>query len=170
MLLTCLDKGTLYFSILNHAMPPNMIPELGSCLSYNFNHRMYVDDLIIITRASRKFAHTCRFCLDLNSKLMGKQLICTNQLYTFLSWLNHRLSRSIRHIHGFPCTYLGVSVSRSLSSEFPICKIWFLSSPTWQLLGIINTYLEMAKLFRAIVWFWFCLCNISLFILYLTLS
>ena len=153
MLLTCLDKGILYFSISNHAMSPNMIPELGSCLSYNFNHRMYVDDLIIITRASRKFAHTCRFCLDLNSKLMGKQLICTNQLYTFLVDLITGYLGALGVSMGFPCTYLGVSVSRSLSSEFPICEIWFLSSPTWQLLGIINTYLEMAKLFRAIVWF-----------------
>ena len=58
-------------SMLNHAMGLNMVPGFDHRLNRNLNHLMFADDLIIITRASRRDARNCSLCLDIYKRLIS---------------------------------------------------------------------------------------------------
>lgn len=60
-------------AILNYTRQLNLIHGFSNNLSINFNHLMYVDDLIIITTASRKSARNINFYLNLHSQLAKSQ-------------------------------------------------------------------------------------------------
>lgn len=59
-------------AMLNHALYQNWIPGFDGRLNVNFNHLMFTDDLIIVTRASRSAARACRVCLDTYRDLTGQ--------------------------------------------------------------------------------------------------
>lgn len=50
---------------MNYALRLNMVHGYDSRLSHNFNHLLFADDLVIITRTFRKVAKYCRFCLEI---------------------------------------------------------------------------------------------------------
>lgn len=68
----CILVSQILTHMLNLSLAFNMIPGFNSNLSNNFNHLMYADDLILITQASRKAAHSINLCLDMYSKLTSQ--------------------------------------------------------------------------------------------------
>lgn len=59
-------------NMLNFGLTYGMIPGFYSNLNHNFNHLMYVDDLIIVTQASRNTAHNINLCLSIYSNLTSQ--------------------------------------------------------------------------------------------------
>lgn len=103
-------------SMLNFAMANNMIPGFNSGLSNNFNHLMYVDNLILITQASRKISRNVKLCLSIYGILTGQKLNNSKSEIIFPSRFNMRLKNSISRILGykvgsFSFNYLGILIS-----------------------------------------------------------
>ena len=48
-------------NIVNFAMNKGYVPSFDSWLRANFNHMLFVNDLIIVSRASRAMARSCLF-------------------------------------------------------------------------------------------------------------
>lgn len=93
-----------------------MIPGFNPNLRYNFNHLMYVNDLILVSRASRITARNINLCLSIYGNLTGHTPNRSKSAVYFPSWFNKRVANSICSIHAFhpasfPITYLGVLVS-----------------------------------------------------------
>lgn len=59
-------------SMLNFALRHNLIPGFNSNNHYNFNHLMFVDDLVLVTRASRWAAQNIKLCLSIYAQLTGQ--------------------------------------------------------------------------------------------------
>lgn len=59
-------------AILNHTLHINFFSGFDPELSLNFNHLMFVDDLILITKASRQSAKNILFCLNLYANFSGQ--------------------------------------------------------------------------------------------------
>lgn len=59
--------------MLNFVNQLAFIPNFSSNLSYNFNHVMYADNLILITTATRKSARNIKLCLDLYYHIFGQK-------------------------------------------------------------------------------------------------
>lgn len=57
---------------LNHSLALDMILGFDTRLSHNFNHLMYVGDLVLITKASRSVARNVKLCLSIYSDLTGQ--------------------------------------------------------------------------------------------------
>ncbi|XP_039119691.1 uncharacterized protein LOC120255989 [Dioscorea cayenensis subsp. rotundata] len=103
-------------TILNHARFLGLIPGFSNSLTYNFNHLMYADDLILISSVTRRAARNIVFCLNLYAHLAGQ---VPNQMKSevfFPHWFNKRVSNRICNIlnvkHGkTPFLYLGVLIS-----------------------------------------------------------
>ena len=57
---------------MNFAMNQNYIPGFDNCLSSNFNHLLFADDLIAITKASINVARKCMLCFNIYSSLIGQ--------------------------------------------------------------------------------------------------
>lgn len=90
-----------------------MTPRFDERLNTNFNHLVFVDDLIIITRAPRIAARNCKLCPDIYSKLIGQQ---ENPDKSTTIWGNSRVSSAIKTILGmklgsFLFKYLGGLIS-----------------------------------------------------------
>lgn len=93
----------------------NMIPGFDVRLSMNFNHLMFTDDLIIITRASRATAKNCRLCLDIYKNLTKQQVNLNKSTIHVPRCCNKRITSTIKSILGmklghFPFKYLGVLI------------------------------------------------------------
>lgn len=119
-----LDSHNL-IDILNYALDMNMIPGCSLGLTHNFNHLLYADDLVLITKASRSVARNIKFCLNIYSNLTGQKPNHTKSAIFFPKWFNSNLTRSISRtlefcIGSYPFSYLGVSISpnRLLVSHF----------------------------------------------------
>lgn len=87
-------------TILNKALGLELVPVVSPNLISNFNHLMYADDLLLVTRATHNSGKNCILCLDIY----------------FPSWINKRLARNITNILNFSkdiylFTYLGVLVA-----------------------------------------------------------
>ena len=52
-------------TIFNYTLNIGMIPGFDDRLQHNFNHLMYANDLLIISKASRNVARNIRFCFSL---------------------------------------------------------------------------------------------------------
>ncbi|XP_039146767.1 uncharacterized protein LOC120284004 [Dioscorea cayenensis subsp. rotundata] len=105
-------------SLLIRSMNLGMIPGFDARLSYNFNHLMYADDLVIVTRASRFAARNIKLCLDFYASLTGQKANASKSSIYLPSWFNSRVARSIKDIlcfpiASFPLLYLGVLISPS---------------------------------------------------------
>lgn len=103
-------------SLLNWAMNSGMPPGFDLNLSYKFNHLMYADDLVIITKASRSAARNIKLCLEIYTSLTGQNANSSKSTIYLPSWFNSRVTRSIIAIlnfplASFPLTYLGVLIS-----------------------------------------------------------
>lgn len=77
---------------------------------------MYVDDLILMTHASRKAARNIKLCFSIYENLIGQRANSSKFEIFFLTRFNKRLIRSICNILKFrvgyfPLTYLGILVS-----------------------------------------------------------
>lgn len=111
-------------ALLNGARHLNLIPGFSSNLRYNFNHLMYVDDLILITSASRKTARNVNLCLDIYHHLTGQKPNLNKAEIFFSIWLNKRVSDRISSILNFkqgnyPFKYLGGENLLQATSHFP---------------------------------------------------
>lgn len=71
-LLFLLTSQTLS-AILNKALFLNLVPGFNKNLPRDFNHFIFVDDLILVTKASRKTARNCLLYLDLYHSLTGQK-------------------------------------------------------------------------------------------------
>lgn len=103
-------------SMFIFALRHNMIPGFNSQLRHNFNHLMFADDLVIISRATRKVARFISLCLDLYEKISGHSPNVSKSIIYFPSWINKRIAKGICSIlntpaASFPTKYLGVFVS-----------------------------------------------------------
>lgn len=102
--------------ILNKAMDLCLITGFVSRLILNFNHLIYADDLILVTKANRQFAMNCHLCLFLYARLTVQ---CPNPLKStvyYPSLLNKRIVSHIISILCFKCgtfpfTYMGVMIA-----------------------------------------------------------
>lgn len=61
-------------NILNKACLTSIIPGFNRSLSYNFNHLMYANDLIIITTATRRSARNINLCLAIYASLSRQNI------------------------------------------------------------------------------------------------
>lgn len=59
-------------AMLIYALNTDFIPGFDSWLDRKFNHLMFADDLILVTRASKQVARNCNLCIDIYSKLTGQ--------------------------------------------------------------------------------------------------
>lgn len=77
---------------------------------------MFADDLILITKASRKTARNCLLCLDLYHNLTGQKPNPRKSRFYLPSQANQTIAKSISRILGFfqgnfPFIYIGCSIS-----------------------------------------------------------
>lgn len=78
-----------------------MIPRFSRSLTYDFNHLMYGDDLILVTTASRKVAMNVKLCLSIYASLTGQSPNSAKSEIFFLAWFNKRVSCSVSSILNF---------------------------------------------------------------------
>lgn len=93
-----------------------MIHGFNANLPKNFNHLMFADDLILVTKASRHKARYCLICLNLYENLTGQKPNLLKSAIYVPSWCNRKLSNAISRILGiklgtFPFKYLGIPIS-----------------------------------------------------------
>ena len=77
---------------------------------------MYVDDLILVSNASRRTARNIKLCLSIYASLTGQHSNNSKSVIYFPDWFNKRMTGSIRNILNmeighFPFNYLGVIIS-----------------------------------------------------------
>lgn len=92
-----------------------MIPGFNTNL-INFNHLMFANDLILISRASWKSARNCLFCLNPYFDLTRQKPNLTKSAIYLPSWVNKHLALSISRILNVKLDtilfiYLGVPIS-----------------------------------------------------------
>lgn len=106
-------------ALLNYALRLDMILGFNPVLPHNFNHLMYADDLVLITKASRDVARNVRVCLPIYSKVTSQNPNNNKSFFFFCpKWYNKKVAKSIRIILAFtigsyPFTYLGIVISLS---------------------------------------------------------
>lgn len=93
-----------------------MVLGFGCRLEVNFNRLMFVDDLIIITNASRSAARNCEFYLDIYCYLTGQKANLVKSTIHVSSRCNSKIISSFKSLQGikmssFPFKYLGVLIS-----------------------------------------------------------
>lgn len=103
-------------AILNKVLSLNLVPGFNSNLSRDFNHLMFVDDLILVTKASRKTAKNFLLCPNLYQNLTGEKPNLHKSIIFLPSWCNSKVAKVIYRILGiklgqFPFTYLGAPIS-----------------------------------------------------------
>ena len=101
---------------MNHALYMKLIPGFDDGLENNFNHLLFADDLIIITRANRSAVKFCKLCLNIYTDPTGQASNLSKSSIHVPSWCNRRLLSSSRSILGmnvgrFPFKYLGAFIS-----------------------------------------------------------
>ena len=77
---------------------------------------MYVDDLILVSNASRRTARNIKLCLSIYASLTGQHSNNSKSVIYFPDWFNKRVANSIRNnlnidIGHFPFNNLGVLIS-----------------------------------------------------------
>lgn len=75
-------------SMLNFALRQGMITGYNNNLSYKFNHLMYVDDLILISQASRLIARNIKLCLHIYGQLSGQHILLSWKFIVLLGLIN----------------------------------------------------------------------------------
>lgn len=103
-------------TIFNDALSLDIIPGFNHRLTHNFNHIMYADDFILVTKASRSMAHNINTCLSINFNLIRQKSNNSKSIVYFPDGFDRRFSRSIStildfKISNFSLTYLGISIS-----------------------------------------------------------
>lgn len=93
-----------------------MIPGFDNNFSMNFDHLMFADDLILITKASWSAAHYINLCLSIYSRLTSQHPNHSKSQIFIPSWFNRRVAISICSIleitpASYPLTYLGILIS-----------------------------------------------------------
>lgn len=102
--------------LLNFSLHNDLIPGFNSNLHNDFNHLMYADDLILVSRATRSCARNIHLCLSIYVNLTGERPNDYKSKIFFPSWFNKRVASSICAIlcfspASFPFIYLGVQIS-----------------------------------------------------------
>lgn len=103
-------------SMLNFSFRQNMIQGFNCGLHYNFNHLMYADDVVLISRASRMTARNINQCFSIYSRLTGQTPNLSKSVIDFPFWFNSQLANIICsilrfRIASFPLTYLRVLIT-----------------------------------------------------------
>ena len=102
--------------ILNFALRHHMIPSFNANLRHKFNHLMYVNDLILISHASRKTARYIKMCLFIYGHLTSQHPSTSKSKIFFPTWFSENIIKSIYCIlsyrdGSFSFTYLGILIS-----------------------------------------------------------
>lgn len=87
-------------SMLNHAMYQHWIPGFDFRLFRNFNHLMFTDDLILVPRASRLVAKSCRLCLAMYKDLTGQTTNLSKSTIHLPSLIDKKVCKAIIGILG----------------------------------------------------------------------
>lgn len=87
-------------TILNKVLSLTLVSRFNLAISHDSNHLMFVDDLLLITKASRKTARNCLMCLNIYHSITGQKPNLNKLAVYFPSWCNKKLSNSISHILG----------------------------------------------------------------------
>lgn len=87
--------------ILHKVLDLNMILGFELRLSLNFNHLIYADDLLLVTKCNRKVAWNYNLCISIYSRLTNQQPNFTKLVVYFLSWLNKKKKKKISSILNF---------------------------------------------------------------------
>lgn len=112
-------------AILNKAMGMDMIPRLDQRQNLNFNCLMYANDLILVSKATRKIDRNCNLYLSIYSKLTGQHPNYSKSVVLFPSWVSKWFVKSIFsilnfRIGSFPFTYVGVMITPKRIKISPI--------------------------------------------------
>lgn len=75
---------------LNNSLVHYWIPGFDERLNRNFNHLMFADDLVIVSKASRSVAKSCKLCLTIYNDQIGQTLMRANLPFTSLVRLTRR--------------------------------------------------------------------------------
>ena len=98
--------------ILNHARSLGMFPDFDTKLTNNFNHLMYAENLILISKASKPVAKNIKLCVSIYFKFISKNPNNSKSVIYFPKWLNKRLTRSISNTLDFNIgTFLSIYLS-----------------------------------------------------------
>ena len=93
-----------------------MVPNFDTRQLMNFNHLIYIDDLIIVTKASQTVVKNYHLCLN-NYKNLTRQNSNTDKFTVHLpSLCNKKISKETSSIlrmklGNYPFNHLGVSIS-----------------------------------------------------------
>lgn len=104
-------------ALLNHVLYHNSISGFNHRLCRNFNHMMFADDLIVVTRASLSVAEDCRLCLSIYKDLMWQTPNVSKSTIHFPSWTNKKVCRAI------------VAILHMKLGSFPFKNLGFLIGP-----------------------------------------
>lgn len=94
----------------------HMIIGFNNNLPCNFNHLMYTDDLVIITKAFGKMTYNCETFISIYPSFTWKNPNISKSIIFFPNWFNERVAKSISNILKFKISnhlyaYLGISIS-----------------------------------------------------------
>lgn len=103
-------------NMLNLALSFGHIPGFNINFNIRFNHLMYADDLVIISRASRATAHNIIGCLEIYGFLTSQHINNSKSTVYFPTWFDKRVQNSICSILKinsgcFSFKYLGILIS-----------------------------------------------------------
>ena len=98
--------------MLNFGLRNNMIPGIDIRLNNNFNHLMFADDLIIITRASRSVAKYCKLYLDIYRKLTSQSPNFCKSTIHLPTWRHRRIISAIKNSLGMEIRFFPFNIWR----------------------------------------------------------
>ncbi|XP_039118053.1 uncharacterized protein LOC120253920 [Dioscorea cayenensis subsp. rotundata] len=139
-------------AILNRALQLDMIHGFNQNLSKNFNHLLFADDLILITKATRRNARNCLLCLNVYQNLTGqKQNLSKSALYV-RSWqmlYQKSLALNWRVIHSWNHSSL------SMAGKITLLNSTVFAIPNY-ILSVMNLPISIldciSKLARCFLW------------------
>lgn len=73
-------------STLNYGCQICIIPGFNSNINFNFNHLIYADDFILVTKTSRFVARNIKLCINIYTNFIGQHLNLTKSQIFFSSW------------------------------------------------------------------------------------
>lgn len=115
-------------SLMNFALKHNFIPGFDNRFRRNFNHLIFANDLVIVTKASRASAKSCMICLNIYNSLIGQCPNINKSFVYFPTQLNKRIVAPVCKILGmkagsFPFKNLGAQI---ILSRIPVNQFQFL--------------------------------------------
>ena len=101
---------------MNHALNSNYIPGFDNRLNNNFNHLLFTEDFIVVSKAFSAVAKACLACLHLYQQATSQMANLNKSTIHLPSWCNKKIDWSISTIlrmkpGSFPFKYFGVPIN-----------------------------------------------------------